>query len=153
MDKSRIRIRELLALCLRRLKGLNKVRLVDASFIWTEPHSEESVKITVQGEAMANTIVQQTFEVEYVVIAMQCQMCQILYHQHLESYRSNKTKSPHKRTFLYLEQLILKHNAHVDTVSIQKNGLDFFYAQNHAAKMVDFFEAVALSKLRNLKNW
>lgn len=32
--------RELLSLCLHRLKGLNRVKLVDASFIWTEPHSK-----------------------------------------------------------------------------------------------------------------
>ncbi|KAK1028203.1 ribosome-binding protein, partial [Friedmanniomyces endolithicus] len=31
--------RELLALCLRKLRGLNKSRIIDASFIWTEPHS------------------------------------------------------------------------------------------------------------------
>ena len=51
----------------------------------------------------------------------------------------------HKRTFLYLEQLILKHNAHKDTISIRetKDGLDFFYAQrNHAVKMCDFLAAV-----------
>jgi nonsense-mediated mRNA decay protein 3 len=40
--------RELLALCLKKLTGLNKVRLVDASFVWTEPHSKRiKVKITV----------------------------------------------------------------------------------------------------------
>lgn len=57
-----------------------------------------------------------------------------------------RQKVPHKRTFLYLEQLILKHNAHRDTVNIRetKDGLDFFYAQrNHATKMVDFLAAVA----------
>lgn len=44
--------RELLALCLRKLRGLSKVRIVDASFIWTEPHSKRiKVKITVQQEA------------------------------------------------------------------------------------------------------
>ncbi|KAI5954450.1 NMD3 [Candida jiufengensis] len=151
--KAQLESRELLALCLRRLKGLNKVRLVDASFIWTEPHSRRiRVKITVQGEAMANTIVQQTFEVEYTVIAMQCPDC-------AKSYTANtwratvqiRQKVPHKRTFLYLEQLILKHNAHVDTVSIQetKDGLDFFYAQkNHAAKMVDFLTSVAPVKVK-----
>ena len=56
-----------------------------------------------------------------------------------------RQKVPHKRTFLYLEQLILKHNAHKDTISIRetKDGLDFFYAQrNHAVKMVDFLSAV-----------
>ncbi|SCU79429.1 LADA_0B00584g1_1 [Lachancea dasiensis] len=145
--RAELESRELLALCLRRLKGLNKVRLVDASFIWTEPHSRRiRVKLAVQGEAMANTIVQQTFEVEYVVVAMQCADC-------ARSYTTNtwratvqiRQKVPHKRTFLYLEQLILKHNAHVDTINIQeaKDGLDFFYGQkNHAAKMLDFLNSV-----------
>ncbi|KAH3674211.1 hypothetical protein WICMUC_003453 [Wickerhamomyces mucosus] len=145
--RAELESRELLALCLRRLKGLNKVRLIDASFIWTEPHSRRiKVKLTVQGEAMTNTIIQQSFEVEYVVIAMQCPDC-------AKSYTVNtwkaavqiRQKVQHKRTFLYLEQLILKHNAHVDTISIQesKDGLDFFYSsKSHAVKMIDFLSAV-----------
>lgn len=146
--RAQLESRELLAICLRRLKGLSKVRLIDASFIWTEPHSRRiRIKLTVQGEALQNTIVQQTFEVEYVVIAMQCPDC-------AKSFTTNtwraavqiRQKVSHKRTFLYLEQLILKHNAHVDTISIQetKDGLDFYYSQrNHAMKMVDFLSAVA----------
>lgn len=145
--------RELLAICLRRLKGLAKVRLVDASFIWTEPHSRRiRVKLTVQGEAIANTIIQQTFEVEYVVIAMQCPDCAKSYTTH--TWRAAvqiRQKVSHKRTFLYLEQLILKHNAHVDTVSISeaKDGLDFFYGQkNHAVKMIDFLTAAVPIKYK-----
>jgi predicted Fe-S protein YdhL (DUF1289 family) len=43
---------ELLALCLKKLKGLNKVRLTDAHFIWTEPHSRRlKVSLTIQKEA------------------------------------------------------------------------------------------------------
>jgi hypothetical protein len=43
--------RELLAICLKKLKGLNKVRLIDAGFVWTEPHSKRlRVKLTVQKE-------------------------------------------------------------------------------------------------------
>lgn len=145
--------RELLAICLRRLRGLSKVRLVDASFIWTEPHSRRiRVKLAVQGEALSNTIIQQTFEVEYVVIAMQCPDC-------ARSYTTNtwratvqiRQKVAHKRTFLYLEQLILKHNAHVDTISINeaKDGLDFFYGQkNHAVKMLDFLNAAVPIKFK-----
>ena len=65
--------RELLALCLRKLRGLSKVRIIDASFIWTEPHSRRvKVKITIQQEAFQGTILQQTFEVEYVVAYHQC---------------------------------------------------------------------------------
>lgn len=56
-----------------------------------------------------------------------------------------RQKVPHKRTFLYLEQLILKHGAQKDTISLKevKDGLDFYYAQrSHAIKMVDFLTGV-----------
>lgn len=151
--RAELELRELLALCLKRLKGLLKVRLVDALFIWTEPHSRRiRVKITVQGEAMANTIVQQTFEVEYVVVAMQCADCAKLYTTHTwRALVQIRQKVQHKRTFLYLEQLILRHNAHMDTVLIKeaKDGLDFYYAQkNHAAKMLDFLSLVVPVKAK-----
>ncbi|KAI4181183.1 MAG: hypothetical protein L6R41_006767, partial [Letrouitia leprolyta] len=57
-----------------------------------------------------------------------------------------RQKVTHKRTFLYLEQLILKHSAHKDTINIKetKDGLDFFYSQrNQAEKFVDFLTSVA----------
>ena len=139
--------RELLALCLRKLRGLSKVRIIDASFIWTEPHSRRvKVKITIQQEAFQGTILQQTFEVEYVVNYHQCPDC-------AKSFTANtwravvqvRQKVPHKRTFLYLEQLILKHSAHRDTINIKevKDGLDFYFsARNHAEKFVDFLNSV-----------
>ena len=68
--------RELMALCLKRLRGLHRVRLVDANFQWTEPHSKRiKVKLTVQAEAEAGTILQQSFVVEYVVNGQMCDDC------------------------------------------------------------------------------
>lgn len=140
--------RELLSICLRKLQGLHKVRLVDASFIWTEPHSRRvRVKITVAAEISAGTILQQTFEVEYVVRDHQCPDCQKSYTHH--TWRASvqvRQKVPHKRTFLYLEQLILKYGAHKDTINIKEvhNGIDFYFAQrNQAEKFVDFIKGVA----------
>lgn len=138
-----------MALCLRKLRGLQKSdrRLIDCSFIWTEPHSKRiKLKITVQQEAFAKAIVQQTFEVEFVVQNHQCPDC-------AKSYTPNtwravvqiRQKVPHKRTFFYLEQVILKHHAHLDTVSIKeaKDGLDFYYSTRaNAVKMVDFLSSV-----------
>ena len=105
------------------------------------------MKITIQQEAFQGTILQQTFEVEYVVAYHQCPDC-------AKSFTANtwrsvvqvRQKVPHKRTFLYLEQLILKHSAHKDTINIKevKDGLDFYYSQrNHAEKFVDFLTSVA----------
>ena len=145
--------RELLALCLRKLRGLSKARIIDASFLWTEPHSRRvKVKITIQQEALQGSIIQQTFEVEYVVAFHQCPDC-------AKSFTANtwravvqvRQKVPHKRTFLYLEQLILKHSAHKETINIKEvqNGLDFFFAQrNHAEKFVDFLNSVTPVRLK-----
>ncbi|CRK37723.1 hypothetical protein BN1723_020742, partial [Verticillium longisporum] len=68
--------RELLALCLKKLRGLNKVRVIDASFVWTEPHSKRiKVKITIQDEVQDGVLLQQAFEAIYVVAYAQCPEC------------------------------------------------------------------------------
>lgn len=139
--------RELLALCLKKLRGLNKVRIVDASFVWTEPHSRRiKVKITIQDEVQEGVLLQQSFEVLYVVATQQCPEC-------AKSYTANvwracvqvRQKVLHKRTFLFLEQLIMKHGAHRDTLNIKeaKDGIDFFFSQrNQAEKFIDFLNSV-----------
>ena len=39
---------ELLSLCVKRIRGLKKLKLVDASWIWTEPHSRRlKLRLTV----------------------------------------------------------------------------------------------------------
>lgn len=40
--------RDLLTLCLKKIKGLNKVKLIDAQFVWTEPHSRRiKIRLTI----------------------------------------------------------------------------------------------------------
>ncbi|KAI6910362.1 NMD3-domain-containing protein [Hortaea werneckii] len=145
--------RELLALCLRKIKGLNKSRIIDAAFIWTEPHSRRiKMKVTVQQEAFQGTILQQTFEVEFVQQNRQCPDCQKSFtHNTWRAVVQVRQKVPHKRTFLYLEQLILKQGAHKDTINIKEvpNGIDFFFAErNHGEAFVDFLARVAPVKTK-----
>ncbi|PPQ98115.1 hypothetical protein CVT26_003249 [Gymnopilus dilepis] len=145
---------ELLAICLRKLKGLNKVRLTDAHFIWTEPHSKRlRISMTIQKEVLTNTILEQTFEIEYLVQHGQCPDCAKLAAKNTwKALVQVRQKVPHKRTFLYLEQLILKHNAQKDTISIKevRDGLDFFYSsKSHAQKMVEFLAGVAPVKSKS----
>lgn len=145
--------RELLALCLKKLRGLNKVRVVDASFIWTEPHSRRiKVKLTIQDSVQDGVLLQQSFEVVYVVATQQCPDC-------AKSYTANvwracvqvRQKVLHKRTFLFLEQLMMKHGAHRDTLNIReaKDGIDFFFSQrNQAEKFIDFLNSVVPVKVK-----
>ncbi len=138
---------ELLAICLKKLKGLNKVRLTEAHFIWTEPHSKRlRVSLTIQKEVLTSTILEQVFEIEYLVQHGQCQDCAKLAAKNTwRALVQVRQKVPHKRTFLFLEQLILKHGAQKDTISVKevRDGLDFFYSQrSHAQKMVEFLTGV-----------
>ncbi|KAJ8966531.1 hypothetical protein NQ317_007177 [Molorchus minor] len=148
--------RELLSLCLKKLKGLNRVKLVDASFVWTEPHSKRiKVKLTVHGEVMGGTVLQQVFIVEYTVAHQMCDEC---HRSEAKDYwRASvqvRQKAENKKTFYYLEQLILKHKAHENTLGIKPvhGGLDFFYTtEGHARKMVDFLGAVLPCKSQHSK--
>jgi nonsense-mediated mRNA decay protein 3 len=103
------------ALCLKKIsRPLQKVRLIDASFVWTEPHSRRiKIKITIQKEVLANTVLQQTFILVFVVHTGQCPACTKLAAKNTwKATVQVRQKVTHKRTFLWLEQLILKHNAH-----------------------------------------
>lgn len=114
---------ELLALCLKRIKGLDKLKLIDAGFVWTEPHSRRlKVKVTVQAESpeLNCVIVQQTFVVELVVQTQQCEDCQRSYTEHTwNACVQVRQKVSHKKTFLLLEQMILKHGMNAVMTQVQ----------------------------------
>jgi nonsense-mediated mRNA decay protein 3 len=65
-----------------------------------------------------------------------------------------RQKVEHKRTFLYLEQLILKHGMEENTIGIksQPDGLDFYYgSRSHGLRMVDFLQQVVPVRARHDK--
>jgi nonsense-mediated mRNA decay protein 3 len=143
--------RELLGICLRRIKSLNGggggrgegIRLIDANWIWTEPHSRRlKVKVTIQKEVVNGTVLQQTVVIEYTISNTQCLDCaRLASKQTWSSLIQVRQKVDHKRTFLFLEQLILKSGADKDTIGVKevKDGLDFSYASKQSAmKMVEF---------------
>ncbi|KAK2090605.1 ribosome-binding protein [Saguinus oedipus] len=131
------------------------VRLVDAGFVWTEPHSKRlKVKLTIQKEVMNGAILQQVFVVDYVVQSQMCGDChRVEAKDFWKAVIQVRQKTLHKKTFYYLEQLILKYGMHQNTLRIKEiheslitdpyndNGLDFYYSsKQHAQKMVEFLQ-------------
>lgn len=139
--------RELMTLLLKKIKGLSKFNLVDASFLWTEPHSKRlKLKITLQKEIFANTVIQQSMQIDYEVLWQQCPTCQRVAtgQPQWDAVVQLRQKVSHKRTFLYLEQIILKHRMHEDVTRIESHpdGLDFYYGhKSHGMSFVDFISA------------
>jgi len=156
--------RELMSLCLSKVSGLQKtknksgekVRLVDASWVWTEPHSMRlKVRLTVQKQVESGTILQQSFIVVFIVRNQQCIECQAEFRQgSWKSLVQVRQRVNHKRTFLYLEQLILKHGAHRGCLSIETfaDGMDFYFPdKGKAARFMSFLENVVPVKTKMSK--
>jgi nonsense-mediated mRNA decay protein 3 len=135
-----------MAILLKRIRGLNNVRLVDASYIWTEEHSRRiKVKTTVQKEVHKGVVLQQEAITEFTVDNCQCPDCAREYTAYKwEAVVQVRQKVDHKRTFFYLEQLILKHQAALQASSIaeESDGVDFFFlSRSQAIKFVHFLKA------------
>jgi len=148
--------KELLRICLKKLKNLNKVRLVDAGFAWTEPHSKRiKVKLAIQKEIEAGAVLQQECIVEFVINNFMCPDChRVEAKDYWKAMVQIRQKTDHKRTFFYLEQLMIKHKAHDGTLGIKSvnGGLDFYYAAEQGARrMVDFLMSVVPCKWTHSK--
>lgn len=138
--------KDMMSLCLSKIKGLNKAKIIDSSFVWTEPHSKTiKVKVTIQKD-MEKTIVTSSFIVEYKVEWTQCDDCKKTFTPHIWNAAVQiRQKVNHKRTFLYLEQLILKHRAHAKALSIKEfsEGVDFYFSnKSQANTFIGFVESV-----------
>ena len=134
-----------MAICLKRVRGLKRVRVADAAWIWTEPHSMRlKVRLTIQKEVAPGAILQKPLDCEFVVRNQQCTDCR----QQFENFAWTaavqvRQRVSHKRTFFYLEQAILKKNAQAAAVKIEqfRDGLDFFFRQrNDAVRFVQFLK-------------
>ena len=121
---------EMMNLCLSKIKGLNKIKVIDSSFIWTEPHSKIiKIKLTIQKE-IDKILVSTSFIVEFKEEWIQCEDCAKTFTPHIWKCSVQiRQKVNHKRTFLYLEQLILKHKTYTKAINIkeQNEGVDFFF--------------------------
>ncbi|MGH0148638.1 UNVERIFIED_CONTAM: hypothetical protein FKN15_033802 [Acipenser sinensis] len=112
--------RELLTLCLKKLKAsMTKV--------------------------MNGAILQQVFVVEFVI---QSQMCDDCHRIEAKDFwkavvQVRQKGAEYFRKALYLEQMILKHKLHQNTLRIKEthDGIDFYYAlKQHGQKMMDFLQ-------------
>lgn len=130
--------KELLSICLKRVKGLGKVKLLDAKFKYTEEHSKRLiVELTIQKEVGNGIALKQSFEVLYVVHWMQCEDCQKEFTPHTwKACVQVRQKAPHKKTFLYLEQLMIKQRIQEKCISIMQEpfGLNFYFSKKNQAE-------------------
>ena len=127
---------DMMNLCLSKIKGLNKVQLIDSSFVWTEPHSKEiKLKLTIHKE-LNKSLISTSFIVTFKEDWTQCEDCKKTFTPHIwRAVVQLRQKVNHKRTFLFLEQVILKHKAQNKALNIKEHpeGVDFYFSNRSQA--------------------
>eukprot|EP00416_Gambierdiscus_australes_P020854 CAMPEP_0171078714 /NCGR_PEP_ID=MMETSP0766_2-20121228/14804_1 /TAXON_ID=439317 /ORGANISM="Gambierdiscus australes, Strain CAWD 149" /LENGTH=367 /DNA_ID=CAMNT_0011535859 /DNA_START=33 /DNA_END=1133 /DNA_ORIENTATION=+ len=94
--------------------------------------------------------------VEFRVVNMQCEECQRSFTPHsFNAIVQVRQKVAHRRTFCYLEQLILKNDAHEKVLSLKetREGLDFHFGQrSHAQRFADFVSSCVPARQKHSKH-
>lgn len=130
--------KDLLLHLLGRNKSIKKLNIIDSSFVYTEEHSKKiKVEIVILEEG-----IEQTCILEYSIRNRQCSDCmRAEAKQYWRAVVQLRQRPHHRRTFHYLEQLVLNHRAHLGTSNIKdrKDGIDFFFLDRGAAlRLVEF---------------
>ena len=136
---------EMMQLCLSKIKGLNKAKIIESAFVWTEPHSKLiKLKITIEKEFNKNSI-STSFIVTFKVEWTQCEDCRKTFTPHLWNTAVQIRQNVRgKSTLLLLEQLILKNKQNKKFLSIKehKQGFDVYFTnRSQAASFVSFIDS------------
>ncbi|KAL8448136.1 hypothetical protein Emed_003949 [Eimeria media] len=136
-----IESRELLALCLKKIRGLKSLaKIVDCRWVFTEAHSNKLIlRITARADVLENKAqVEQAFNVQGLIHNTQCDECKKAFTPHAGwgARVQVRQRCEHKRTFLFLEQLVLQQQHILEKLlrAVQsKDGLDFHFPNKQAA--------------------
>ena len=151
---------DLLQLCLKEVKAFRKnrsIKLIDASFVYTEPHSKRvKAKLVVQKEITADIesstpqFFRQTVILNFKIRFNMCGKCARESANETQNWEAVTQIRQHHRhastkTLSWIEQKILNADAHVDAVGVRNvssgTGLDIFWAKSRQAKhFLDFMK-------------
>ncbi|CCI45656.1 unnamed protein product [Albugo candida] len=146
--------RELLGLCLKSVSNLKKYKLIDANYIWTEPHSKRiKVEIIVEQEIIRHAALRATKLLTFVIQNIKCPECSKNFHD--KSWRAVvqiRQKANPRRTLARLEEEILKSKAHEEAMGIQnvKEGMDLFFSSKAPVeRFLQFIAAHAPTRIKS----
>ncbi|TBU05828.1 ribosomal export protein Nmd3 [Hamiltosporidium magnivora] len=130
--------KELLDILLKKVSS--KYEINDAHFLYTEPHSKRIlIKIIYTNQNIEHPI-----EIKFVIKNKQCTDCQrIEAKQFWNCIVQVRQKVEHKKTFLYLEHILLENNiigGEITNIKDRKDGVDFYFLDR--AEAVKFFNFV-----------
>ena len=149
---------DMMQLCLSRIKSYDKkVKIIDSNFIYTEPHSKLiKIKVTLEKEIEKN-IITQNLVIDFKEKWLLCRDCQKVQTPHIwVSCVQIRQRVPHKKTMLYLEQIILHNKMQKSALDFKESidGFDFFFTTRRAGEVFsNWLATVVPSKITYHKKY
>ena len=146
-----------------RQRGVGKIHLADASWVWTEPHSRRlKVRLTVRAELAvgpgggAGVQVQQRCLVELVESWKQCPECNREYTnrtwQAVVQLRQKRADGNSRRGLVLLEAALAKNSdvrKHVLSIDPSRHGFDFYFLSlMHARLFASYIAKIAPMRMK-----
>ena len=130
---------DMMNLCLSRIKSYDKkVKIIDSNFIYTEPHSKViKIKVTLEKEVEKN-IITQNLVIDFKEKWLLCRDCQKVQTPYVwASCVQIRKRVPHKKTMLYLEQIILHNKMQKNALNFREanDGFDFFFTTRRGGEV------------------
>jgi nonsense-mediated mRNA decay protein 3 len=147
----------LLSACLKKIAGLDKVRLIDASWVWTEPHSKRlKVSLDIERGVMEDKVkLRQKLVVEFVVKNKQCIDCIREATDHTwQGLVQVRQHVGHKQSLFLLEHLLTESGLHnlMTDVQVVREGLDMYFRErNKAERVVEFISSRMPTRVKTSK--
>jgi len=145
----------LLALCLKKIPALDRMKLVDALWVWTEPNSMRlRIRLTVRVEVADKVMVQQRVPVELKIKFSQCPDCNREYtNRTWHAVLQLRQKRPDERKGLLLMEAALARNPnvrkHVLSMDISRHGFDFYFLQlSDAQAFASYLSRIAPMRIK-----
>lgn len=129
----------------------NAIKILNASFIWTEPHSKRlKILLEFQKDIDNNITIKTKVIIEYVIINKQCLDCIREATDHTwGGLIQLRQFCGHKKVFYQLESELLTSKLYnlMINIEIKKDGLDFYFkTKNQADRVVNFINSVLPTK-------
>lgn len=144
----------LLAVCLRKVKGLSKAKVLSAAWVWTEPHSMRlKIAVDVEKSVLDGKMqLKQRVIIEFMIKHKQCLDCIRENSDHIWGAQVQlRQKSVHKTSLASLEALLTRGGFHniMLGAEMSKHGMDFFFRnRSQAEKVVNFISSNLPTKIK-----
>ena len=136
---------ELLAMLMRRVSSvLTATKIIDASWIWTEPHSRRmKINVDVERDVLdGKAQIRQKIVVEFIVKMKQCNDCIREAVEHAwETLVQVRQRVGHKRNLDSLEQTLIEGGYYefIQDIVVVREGIDMYFKERQLAeKVIDF---------------